>query len=448
MTIRKKLAVTFTTALIFMFTLKTLVLAGSPGDLDTTFNSTGVVTTSIGNSCFGEDIALQSDGKIVIVGSTLLSRWDFVLVRYNTNGSLDTSFDTDGKVITDLSTHDDGATAVAIQSDNKIVATGYALDNSKFNYSFAVVRYNDDGSLDSSFGNAGIVLTSITNYRDEANDMVLQPDGKIVVTGYAGYSILGNNMDLALVRYNSDGSLDTSFDTDGKVITDFGSDLDVGNAVVVQADGKIVISGGTYNGVRNVFALARYNTNGSLDTTFNSTGVITTAVGNPMGPGSYDNGNNYSKGVSIQPDGKIVVTGLYDNGTNYDVVILRYNSNGSLDTSFNNTGIVTTNIAGNDEGHSVALQPDGKIVVAGHSNLNFAVIRYSSSGSIDTGFGVGGKASIPIGNVSYAKSVIIQPDGKILAGGYINPFTSLVVARYLGGNASKVLTYLPIVYKH
>ena len=371
-----------------------------------------VVTTPIGS---GEDrgraVAIQSDGKIVVAGrSHNGTDWDFAVVRYNTDGSLDSSFDTDGKVTTPIGSAGDFGWAVAIQSDGKIVVAGYGHNGT--DHDFAVVRYNTDGSLDSSFDTDGKVTTPIGSGDDLGVSMAIQSDGKIVV---AGYSDNGSNYDFAVVRYNTDGSLDSSFDTDGKVTTPIGSGGDEGSAVAIQSDGKIVLAGYSYNGSNYDFAVVRYDTDGSLDSSFDTDGKVTTPFG-----------SNPSRGraVAIQSDGRIVVAGNADNGSNNDFAVVRYNTDGSLDSSFDTDGKLTTPIgSGDDVGRAVALQSDGKIVVAGLSSNgtddDFAVVRYNTDGSLDTSFDTDGKVTTPIGSGNdVGRAVALQSDGSIVVAGF------------------------------
>src|ERR1051325_5285566 len=208
--------------------------------------------------------------------------------------------------------------------------------------------------LDTSFNGTGIVTTPIGSGHDFGNSAAIQGDGKIIV---AGQTWNGSNYDFAVVRYNGDGTLDTSFNGTGMVTTAFGSGTDIGSSVAVQEDGKIVVAGYSLIGTSSDFAVARYNPDGSLDTSFNGTGKVTTDIG-----GGFDVGHS----VAMQGDGKVVVAGWSFAGFSYDFALVRYNSDGSLDTSFNGTGKATTDIGGSaDEGFSVVIQEDGKIVAAG-----------------------------------------------------------------------------------
>jgi uncharacterized delta-60 repeat protein len=244
---------------------------------------------------------------------------DFALVRYNTNGSLDGTFGSGGKVTTAVVSLDDAAEALVVQSDNKIVAAGYA-DASAGVGDFALVRYNTNGSLDTTFGGGtGKVTTPVGSYDDAAFGLVVQPaDGKLVAAGYAA-NIDGVG-DFALVRYNTNGTLDSTFGTGGKVITPVGSDDDVALALVRQSsDGKFVAAGWSDPGTGFLdFALVRYNTNGSLDTTFGPahTGKVTTSIG------SYE---DVAGALVRQGDGKLVAAGYSDNASAAgDFALVRY----------------------------------------------------------------------------------------------------------------------------
>lgn len=316
----------------------------------------GIVTTAIGTShAGGRSVVLQADGKIVVAGySSNGSNNDIAVVRYNTNGTLDTSFGGDGIVTTAPSAGDDYGNSVVIQSDGKIVVTGGSV----------VVRYNIDGSLDTTFGSNGIVAIAII--LSSVQSVTIQANGKIVVVGYTFFG--GSNNETVVIRYNTDGSLDTSFGGDGHVTT--ASGYMGGNSVAVQPDGKIVVVGTSTNeSNRWVISVTRYNTDGSLDITFGGDGVVDVAV-------STENTLGFS--VALQSDGKIVVAGYSINVSDYDFAVVRYNTDGSPDTSFGDDGFVIVDTGGG-YGKSITIQPDGKIVVAGEtftsSGPDFCVIR-------------------------------------------------------------------------
>ncbi len=354
------------------------------GTLDTTFDSDGKVSTAIGTTgSAANSIAIQNDGKIVVAGyANNGSNYDFAVVRYNANGSLDATFDGDGKLLTSIGASDDYASSVAIQPDGKVVVFGDSVGGTKSDV--ALSRYNSNGTLDTSFSGDGKVTISIGNNYDYGGgdrSLALQSDGKIVVVGLSNSLSNNNQSDFAVVRFNSNGTLDSSFDGDGKLITDFGTTSDYALSVAIQNDGKLVVAGESYalDGTGNNFALARYNPNGSLDTTFSGDGKLTT---------DFDFQDDVARSLLLQPDGKVLLTGSRTRFGSFDFALARYTANGSLDTSFDGDGKLTTDFgSAYDEAYSAALQSDGKIVVVGYgsnaaTNKDFAVARYSETGSL------------------------------------------------------------------
>ena len=364
-------------------------------------------------------MTLQSDGKILVAGvSNIGGSFDFALVRHNTDGSLDSSFGTSGKVTTDIgTTSDDYVYAVAVQSDGKILVSGYS--NRGGTYDFTLVRYGTTGSLDTTFGTGGKVTTDIgTSSFDSGNAITIQSDGKILVGGSTDAS---GNYDFAVARYDSVGVLDPTFGTGGKVNTDISAaSTDEVYAITVQSDGKILVSGYANMAGGNNFAVVRYEANGTLDTTFNTTGKVTTDIGT--------NSSDFATAMSLQSDGKILVSGTSNSSGSFDFTIVRYAVNGSLDTTFNTTGKVTTALgtASDDQATGLKLLSDGKIILGGYSNgggsYDFALARYNSNGSLDTTFGTSGivKTDIGTASVDYGNAIAIQSDGKILMCGYTN----------------------------
>jgi competence ComEA-like helix-hairpin-helix protein len=236
-----------------------LVLArfNSDGSPDLSFGTGSKVLNNFGQGeAYGGTLALQPDGKILLAGQTFLLSigYVFALARYNSDGTLDTSFGNTGNVTTDIEgSLDEGIGTVIVQPDGKIIAAGSSTINEMGD--FATVRYNADGSLDTTFGTGGKVITDIANRDNFGSTAALQPDGRIIV---AGRSFSGANNDFALARYRSDGSLDASFDLDGIITTDFGVGEDIGQALLLQADGKIVLAGSAATHLGSDFALARY----------------------------------------------------------------------------------------------------------------------------------------------------------------------------------------------
>ena len=381
----------------------------STGALDTSFDSDGKVTTGIGSAGDrGRAVRIDANGKIVVGGYSYNgSDQDFAVVRYDTDGSLDTDFHSDGKATAAVGTGNDEAHAMVLDADGNILLAGHSVVGSHPDIALAAFTA---GGEPAAILDRGITTTAVGSGNEIAEAVAVQADGKIVL---AGYSHNGSDNDFAVVRYDTDGSLDTGFSSDGKVTTPIGSSEDVSRSVAVQADGKIVAAGySTASGINN-FAVARYNADGSLDTGFHSDGKVTTAVGS---------GHDEARAVAVQSDGKIVAAGYGNN----DFAVVRYNADGTLDTGFHNDGTATTAIgSGADRAYSVAVQSDGEIVLAGYSNNgsddDFAVVRYNADGSLDTGFGTGGKVTTAIGSgIDIARSVAIQSDGKIVLAGYSN----------------------------
>jgi uncharacterized delta-60 repeat protein len=404
----------------------------APADLDTGFGTAGKVTTDFGGrNDLGQSVVVQSDGKIVVAGNSFNgSNDDFALVRYNADGALDSSFGTGGKVVTDFGGFDDAGNSAVVQSDGKIVVAGFASGS---NLDFALVRYNADGTLDGSFGTGGKVTTDLGGYNDVADRVALQSDGKIVVAGDS-FNGTNSNYDFALVRYNADGTLDSSFGTGGKVTTDFSTSQDYGRSVVLQSDGKIVVAG--YSGAYPVsdIALVRYTAAGALDSSFGTGGKVIT---------DFAGFDDVGYSVALQSDGKILVAG-YSLTSYYDSALVRYNADGTLDSGFGTGGKVTTDFGSFDDlGLSVAVQADGKIVVAGYSSIasnteGFALARYTTGGALDTRFGTGGKVITGFGSShDVGRGLVLQSDGKIVVAGYSGstPNYDFALVRYLGGEA-------------
>ena len=416
---------------IALFVVASTALA-APGALDTTFGAgTGKVFTAIGG---GNDnanaMAIQPDGKIVLAGGCINGATnDFCIARYNADGTLDTTFNTTGKVLTPIGTSDDIASSLVIQPDGKIVLAGYCFNGA--NQDFCVARFTAAGALDTSFNTTGFVITPIGTDSDFASSVALQPDGKIVV---AGYCFVSPAYDFCVARYTASGVLDTTFNGNGKIITAVGSGNDVGNSVTVQLDGKIIVAGYCANGSNQDFCLVRYKPDGSLDTSFSGTGKLVAAIGANA---------DYAYRVALQPDGKIVAAGSCFNAGANGVCVARFNADGTFDTTFNGSGKVFTAVASiRDDAASIVIQPDGKILTAGSCstapNVNdFCLVRYYNDGSLDTRFNGTGKVMSAIGSGDdVAKAVAQQPDGKIVVAGYCanGSNNDFCLARYDGGS--------------
>jgi uncharacterized delta-60 repeat protein len=411
-----------------------LALAGpaqaQAGTLDPTFGTGGKVTTDFTGS-FDEANALVMQGsKLVAAGSAgipagFATTFDFGLARYNPDGTLDTSFGSGGKVTTDFFGDTDQANALAVQG-NKLVAAGAAFTGGGSNPDFALARYNPDGSLDPTFGSGGKVTTDFAASEDQATALVVQADGKLVAAGFTMREF-GTISDFALARYNPDGSLDPTFGSGGKVTTDFAASFDRAYGLIVQGDGKLVAAGSVGLGVESEFALARYNPDGSLDATFGSGGKVTTDFAPAGGQAT----------ALVVQGGKLVAAGFTISST--DFALARYNPDGTLDTSFGSGGKVTTDFAAStDQAKALAVQGN-KLVAAGSTTVgasfDFALARYNPDGTLDAGFGSGGKVTTDFAaNFDQVNALVVQ-GGKLAAAGTATTdpiFSDFGLARYLG----------------
>jgi uncharacterized delta-60 repeat protein len=408
--------------------------SAASGSLDTTFDLDGRVTTRIpgsGDYAHAQAVAIQPDGKIVAAGwsAQLTGAAQMTLVRFNPDGSLDPTFGGDGIVTTPVAGTHARAFAVAIQPDGKIVAVG------DIGPPMGVVRYNPDGSLDTTFDGDGIRTIVIYN-NDLAYAVAIQADGKIIVGGYgeapfspknltASWKKLlpeGHTTDFALARVNSDGSLDRTFGNEGKVVTNIILG-EVMFSLALQPDGKIVAAGGTVSYEGGGGALVRYNLNGSLDTSFGDNGIVVT-----------DGSSSYN-GVAVEPGGGIVVA-----GGGKGMSAARFKSNGTFDPSFGDAGRALIEFKDHPSiAYSVALQNDGGIVLAGKTfggdetgtfDVDFAVARLTDRGLADLRFGNGGKLTTDFGGTEAAVATAIQRDGRIVAAGYGDQ--GFTLARYVG----------------
>jgi uncharacterized delta-60 repeat protein len=409
--------------------------ASVPMKLDSSFGTNGRVVTDVGGSFYEDEpfsLLMKPDGKFLTAGKAhnrATGNFDFALMQYTRNGSLDPSFDHDGIVLTDFVGAYEEALGIVVQPDGKLVAAGFAQVPGN-NYDFALARYNPDGSLDSSFGNGGRVTTDFFGSIDQALALLLQPDGKLVAVGFATNP--STLYDFALARYNADGSLDPSFGNGGRVTKDFFGSIDAAYRALLQPDGKIVAVGTAFNTFNNSYdyAMARYNPNGSLDTgfsTFGTPGLSTT---------DFFGGTDYAFAVLLQPDGKLLVGGLaFSTVTGHnDFALARYNPDGTRDTTFatyGTPGLATTDFFGNyDQILALALQPDGKILAAGHAkhptrHFEFALARYNPDGTLDSSFGYAGRLTMDFfGGPDGIHGLVLQADGRaVVAGDAYNPNT-------------------------
>jgi uncharacterized delta-60 repeat protein len=394
------------------------VARAAPGDLDASFSGNGKVVTTLASSDFGEAVAVQPNGKIVVAAS---ASGRFALARYTAGGRLDSTFSNNGTVRTSINRCEcASAYAIAVQPDGKIVVSGETQKMAlwgRAHSSIALVRYRRDGKLDRSFGHNGKVVTNLGRGWDAANAVIVRPSGKIIAAGTAG------GRTFALARYNPDGTLDPTFDDDGKAFADIAAGRwEEADDLAVQLDGKLVAAG---HGPGVEFTLVRFTRSGALDPSFGEAGIVTTDFG----------GEAWATGVTIQANGKIVAAANADG-----FVLARYNVDGSLDSAFDGDGEVVTPLPRSEAGDLV-IQEDGRIIAAGGSS-RFRLARYNPDGSLDSTFGDGGTVSTSFrGQEDWIASVALQANGKIVAVGStgywgsdeVDEWHHVAVARYLDG---------------
>jgi uncharacterized delta-60 repeat protein len=410
-----------------VFLLSGKVTAQTPGGLDPNFGVSGKAFATIGNGG-AYSIAVQPDGKIVAVGvtGTTTTQRDFLVARFTSSGTLDTTFDGDGYTGTDFDNGWDEAYSVALQANGKIVVVGRS-GIVRSEQDAAIARYNSDGSLDTTFDGDGRKIFAFTsdNVQDLVKRVAILPDGKILISGHT-YSF-ATNYDFALARLNADGSFDSTFGTNGVVTTavDGGNSDDRFPIFVLQPDGKIIVTGESWsNNGATRYGLLRFNQNGTLDNTFGTGGKVV---------------NGGGQDLALQSDGKIVTAFCPASCVNENSKVRRYNSDGSLDANFGTGGVVDFTIPGVGWNtiNALAVQPDNKIILAGSTSLNdivnpddWAVARLTSNGEFDGTFGFNGRITTEMERQDYAKAVVIQPDGKILIAGSAMYGSKTTIARY------------------
>jgi uncharacterized delta-60 repeat protein len=441
------MAKTILMAAIFLLVVPnylTGVARASAGDLVDGFGSDGkVITDFSSNIDVAAAIAVYPDGRIVLAGYSQSTdnylETDIALARYNPDGSLDETFGNGGLVTTDLNEYE-SATAIAIQPDGKIVVSGTISRADRTN-DFVVVRYHEDGTLDSSFGQDGVVTTDFDNTMEFAADMAITPNGEIVVAGTIFWSI--PQSDFAIARYKSNGDLDETFGSDGKVTVGLESAHETLAAMALNPRGEIVLAGDTITPQPEVFnsdlALVRLNRDGSPDASFGVDGMVITDFT------SVD----MSGDVALTSGGEMIVVGTVEPlPGKFDFVVARYNRHGSLDPSFGTAGRVITDFSLRDDfAFSVAVRPNGTIVVAGKSVPNpnlvqfedFAIARYKRDGNLDQSFGSSGLVTTDFSSYTdEIQAVTILPSGRIIAAGLtwdptidpISPSRDFALAEY------------------
>ncbi|GGO31717.1 hypothetical protein [Deinococcus humi] len=389
----------------------TVTVRGPAGSLDTTFGTGGIAVTPVGA---GEDVpyalALQSDGKLIVAGSSTGNvSDDFAVVRYTRDGEQDTTFGNGGKVIIDFAGRSDTARAVVVQGDGKIVVAGSAT-NAGNEERFGVARLTTNGTLDTNFGVGGRVVTAFAgSSADRASAILVQPDGRVVVGGQASFASSASGVDFALARYTAAGAPDASFGTGGQITTAMstGNAKDTVRALALQGTGIVAVGG------EGDFKAARYTGSGTLDAAFGTGGKVSAVFGGNIGG---------ANAVVVDAQNRLLLAGDSQN----DTAVARLTENGALDASFGDSGRkVLALSAGNwDAATGLSVQTDGKIVLGGwvyegnSSAGNFAVTRLGANGQPDSGFGQGGTTITPVApgsKADEARAVVLQSDERIPA---------------------------------
>jgi uncharacterized delta-60 repeat protein len=402
-----------------LFLLSSLISFSQDGTPDISFGDNGKVVT---DPLLPGVVNVERQKITVIAGNKIYQVFsysvidgapaDFGIMRYTQDGEPDASFGTNGVVITDMGAND-VATSMVVLADGSFIVAGYSL--SGINGNFALAKYDQNGLLVGAFGTGGKVTTTIGT-QAKAYALQVRSDGKIIVAGFSRNA--GINQ-VTIAQYETNGSLDLSFGTNGITTTSIGAGDSAAYGLALQTDGKIVVAGfaiGT--GSNYVFAVARYTVAGVPDASFDTDGVLTTNIGGV---------DDAASAIVIQPDGKILVAGQSLQVSDYDLALVRYNPDGSPDAGFGAAGITLTDLnAGSDDfGTALQLQPDNKILFTGYTNTgigsfsDFAIVRYTAAGIPDVSFGIGfnGQTIVDFGADEYAYSVALQ-GSYILLGGY------------------------------
>lgn len=424
---------------LLLFNLFISGIYAADGDLDTSFAGSGFVNETFTGGFLSRhnSVVIQPDGKIISAGQSINSvtfTGDFSLVRYNSDGSLDTTFGTGGRLYADVGGRNDTFPTLLLQPDGKIVLVGISKNEQDRNL-ISIFRFNSNGTTDTSFGTNGVTLSAFTtsgSRGDTPSDAILQPDGKIVVTGaWQGTAF-------CVGRFNSNGAVDNSFGTNGNFCaTTSPAGTGLMNSIALQPDGKIVV-GGEFTTSFTVpfdFIVFRFNANGSLDTGFDGDGYAMT---------DFNSSFDEARSIHVLADGKILAAGRagINGNTQYNFGLARYNANGSLDTSFDGDGKAVAfadNTPGSEDYSSVVLS-NGKIVVGRYRtqpspgfSTEGQIARFNSNGSVDTSFGAGGLITNSI--FKEIRDLALQADGKIVAAGW-NQNNHSITARFLNTDSA------------
>ncbi|HMG14500.1 MAG TPA: T9SS type A sorting domain-containing protein [Saprospiraceae bacterium] len=414
---------------LFLLTNLNIVLPQS-GQLDLSFNNTGKVITQFENQdIFTHAVVIQQDGKILVAGTATPSsnQSDYAVIRYYPDGKLDSSFNKTGKLLIDFFGKSDECFGIAVQTDGKILLTG-RIYKQNFERKIGLVRLNDDGSLDDTFGTKGIAINEADNNGETSQNVFVLDDDKIILTGAINTKYYNT---CAVFKYKANGSLDSLFGNNG-IATVTVPETYSSSFGVVQPDGKIITGGltGTLNYTH--ILMVRFNPVGIVDSSFGIDGIVET---------DFLEQDESPYRIALQADKKILLVDGVTNVEGRDFGLVRYNEDGKLDKTFGNNGIVVTDfLLTSNTAHSLVIQQDQKILLSGFLGVtpkhDFAIARYNTDGSLDTEFGTSGKLVTDFGNDDLAFDMAIQKDNKIVVAG-LSIDNSLLgrfaVSRYLSG---------------
>jgi uncharacterized delta-60 repeat protein len=423
--------------------------SGAAGELDPSFGNGGIARLfTTDDELFFSDVAIQGDGKIVIVG-TDFARGDLVVVRLLENGALDPTFGQGGKVVTTLMGGSLRGRAVAIQPDGKIVVAGVA---GPLNPDFLFVRYDTDGTPDPGFGGGdGIETVPVGTEADEANGVAIGTDGRIVATGAAQFP---GDEGAGVVVLRPNGEPDPGFADDGSAIVTTPLESDIGLAVSVLGDGRVLIADNNGAGHGEGFTLVRLSASGNFDPSFGGDGIVETPI--PIENSSGLSGRVLD--MALQSDGKIVASGYGEDrlGTppvdDGKMVAARYLPNGELDEGFANHGILSLQLAPGEEfATAIEVAPGNKLLLAGEYQVGAefapAVLRLQPSGSLDPAFGSGGEVlrglTAPEGEFVDGAALDSRERLVTVSDSEADHQTTVVVTRYLGDPVPPVAVNQP-----
>jgi uncharacterized delta-60 repeat protein len=416
--------------------MATITALPQSGEVDPTFGVNGKVVTGFGaNQNSANAIALQPDGKFLAGGTYIGSnnKNDFALARYNSDGTMDSGFGVNGKAVLNFPEFNSNSNyihSIYVLDNGKIVVFGTISPGGSGGLTAAIVRYNANGTIDTGFGTNGKLVSELVCYGRNGTKLIFLADGTFIFT--SSKSLGGSLTSIGIEKYTADGVSDTAFGTNGQVFTSFGNGTNNPCSIALKPDGKFVIAAGYYAANIGLIAIAQYNPDGTLDTSFDTDGKVTTSFG--AGPGGYP------MQLSILPDGKIKIAGVISNTAGSNFALVQYNANGSLDTSFDGDGKASTPLPQTGfltaQINSVTQQPDGKyLLVLNAYTINFEISRYNGDASLDTAFGTAGNISTTIeAGLNEAQSAAVLPDGKIIVVGKSQPldfnYIEFAIARY------------------